>query len=263
MARSVIYEPKGKAGEYAPLALNLYDGCVHGCVYCYAPTVTHTNRNVFHQPGWVAPRAGVLKDLAIQAPSLAGDPRPILLSFTSDPYQPAEKRAEITRGALKILVDNKLKVTILTKSGLWGLVRDRDIFTMRHDSSHCSDSLARQGYPQAHTWAATLTLDDPDESLKWEPGAALPRERIMGLAQAKAWGFDTWVSFEPVIDPEAVYRLLDATHEFVDFYKVGKLNYHPHAQTIDWRRFKMEMEERLTRLGKPHYFKKDLLEAAK
>jgi DNA repair photolyase len=159
-------------------------------------------------------------------------------------------------------VDNKLKVTILTKSGLWGLVRDRDIFTLHHDSTSCSDSLARQGYPQAHTWAATLTLDDPAMSQQWEPHAALPEERIMGLRQAKAWGFDTWVSFEPVIDPEAVYRLLDETHEFTDHYKVGKLNYHPHARTIDWRRFKNEIEERLVKLGKPYYLKQDLLEAA-
>jgi DNA repair photolyase len=38
MSRLVIYEPKGKAGEYAPLALNLYAGCSHGCTYCFAPT---------------------------------------------------------------------------------------------------------------------------------------------------------------------------------------------------------------------------------
>jgi DNA repair photolyase len=30
-----IYEPKGKAREYAPLALNLYESCPHGCKYCY------------------------------------------------------------------------------------------------------------------------------------------------------------------------------------------------------------------------------------
>jgi hypothetical protein len=79
---------------------------------------------------------------------------------------------------------------------------------------------------------------------------------------AKEAGIHTWVSFEPVLDPEAVYRLLDQTSEFVDFYKVGKLNYHPLAQEIDWRRFMGEMEERLSRLGKPYYLKKDLREAA-
>jgi hypothetical protein len=37
---SVIYAPKGQAGEYAPYALNLYRGCGHGCAYCYVPNVT-------------------------------------------------------------------------------------------------------------------------------------------------------------------------------------------------------------------------------
>jgi hypothetical protein len=31
----IIYEPKGPAREYAALALNLYNGCTHGCIYCY------------------------------------------------------------------------------------------------------------------------------------------------------------------------------------------------------------------------------------
>ena len=34
---NAIYEPKGAAREYAELACNLYTGCNHGCLYCYAP----------------------------------------------------------------------------------------------------------------------------------------------------------------------------------------------------------------------------------
>jgi len=32
---AIIYEPKGAAREYAELALNVYRGCVHRCIYCY------------------------------------------------------------------------------------------------------------------------------------------------------------------------------------------------------------------------------------
>jgi hypothetical protein len=81
-----------------------------------------------------------------------------------------------------------------------------------------------------NAWSATLTHDDPAVSLEWEPGAALPAERIEALRIAHTAGIKTWVSFEPVIDPESVCRLLDLPHGFVDFYKVGKLNYHPRAK---------------------------------
>ncbi|MFZ5451508.1 MAG: SPL family radical SAM protein [Thermodesulfobacteriota bacterium] len=246
MKRTVIYEPRGKAREYAPLALNLYRGCFHGCLYCFAPTATFADREVFHDPTFIKPRPGILEDLEEQAGLMAGDKREILLSFTSDPYQPIEKEARITRVALEILMAHNLTATILTKGGTWGLKRDSDLLTLN----------------PANAWSVTLTHDTNETSRQWEPDAALPEDRIDSLSMAKKLGLKTWVSFEPVIDPEAVYRLLEATHEFVDLYKVGKLNYHPLAKEIDWRRFKGEMEERLTRLGKPYYLKKDLLEAA-
>jgi len=245
MKRTVIYEPRGKAGEYAPLALNLYRGCLHGFLYCFAPTATFTDRETFHDPSYIQPRLGILEDLEEQARRMAGDKREILLSFTSDPYHILERGAQVTRRALEILMSNNLSVTILTKGGTWGLERDRDLLALN----------------PANAWSVTLTHDDRLVSLEWEPYAAMPLDRIGSLYFAKKLGLKTWVSFEPVIDPEAVYRLLEATHEFVDLYKVGKLNYHPLAKEIDWRRFKGELEERLTRLGKPYYLKKDLLEA--
>lgn len=76
-------------------------------------------------------------------------------------------------------------------------------------------------------FGVTLTHDIDSVSLKWEPGAPPPDSRIKSLIEAWNLGIETFISFEPVIDTEAVYRLIDKTHEFVDFYKVGKLNY-PH-----------------------------------
>src|SRR3972149_6634508 len=47
-AMGVIYEPTGKAREYAELAVNLYSGCGHSCGYCYAPACLKKTRADFY-----------------------------------------------------------------------------------------------------------------------------------------------------------------------------------------------------------------------
>jgi len=240
----IIYEPKGKALEYSPLAANLYKGCSHGCTYCYVPGIPPYKfaKNAREQfSADPQPRKDIIKLFERSARKIAGDPRRILLSFTSDAYQPIEKQHKITRQALSIAAGYHLKTQVLTKAGAWAVERDLPIL----QKARC-------------IWAATLTLDDPDQSKKWEPGAALPADRIQALKTAHKNGLKTWVSFEPVIDPAAVYRLIHETHDFVDLYKVGKLNHHPFADTIDWAEFLVTVEDLLDRYSKPRYIKKDL-----
>jgi len=236
-----IYVPRGKALEYSELACNLYKGCSHACAYCFAPGATFTDRQKFSSPDYIRPRPGIIAELNRDAEKLAGDPRTILMSFTSDVYQEAEKKLKLTRQALSVMALNNLTPQILTKAGAWAIERDMDL--LQHANG---------------IWAATLTTDCPEESIKWEPGAALPADRIKALQIAKDAGLRTWVSFEPVIDPEAVYRLIDQTHDFVDLYKVGKLNYHPLAKEINWNKFLSDAEKRLDHYGKDRYIKKDL-----
>ena len=44
---TLIYAPKGQAGEYSPLAVNPYPGCGHGCSYCYVPRMLKMPRVEF------------------------------------------------------------------------------------------------------------------------------------------------------------------------------------------------------------------------
>lgn len=236
-----IYQPRGKALEYSPLALNLYKGCSHGCAYCFAPSATFTPREQFHSADHIRPRPDILAQAEKDAKKLAGDHRDVLLSFTSDVYQPAEERYQVTREALLILKKHQLHPTILTKGGALAR-RDFDIL---------------QSIPGA-AFAVTLTCRDAKASLDWEPGAALPEVRIENLREAHKAGIRTWVSFEPVLYPAQVLDMIRETAPFVDLFKVGKLNYHPHAKTIDWPKFRVDVVALLKDTGKPYIIKKDL-----
>ena len=108
------------------------------------------------------------------------------------------------------------------------------------------------------TYGATLTLLDAADSKHWEPRAALPEQRLQALRIAHDHGIRTVASLEPVIDPEQTLEMIEWAHEFTDLYKVGKLNYHPHAATIDWHDFGHKAVELLDSLGAKYYIKNDL-----
>ena len=237
---SYIYAPKGQAGEYAPLAANPYRGCGHKCAYCYVPKITGQDRAEFNQ-GAVVRNDGTYLDLlrkdAVKYRS-AGITEQVMISFTSDPYHPGD--TSTTRAALEILIDHGLAMCTLTKGGTRGL-RDIDLFRTDRDA-----------------FASTLTSLDDRFSEKWKSGAALPRDRIIALERFHERGIFTWVSLEPTIDVEASLAIVDATHRFVDLYKVGRVNYLPITKTTDWRDYTLRMIDKLHQLGKAHYIKKDL-----
>ena len=118
MSGKVIYEPKGKAGEYGELAVNPYLACTHSCEYCYCPQFLHKKPEEFFTTP--TPRKDFLKNLekdckklsAVNAPI-----SPIFLSFIGDCYQPFEVEAKITRQTIEVIKQYGLNFTILTKAG--------------------------------------------------------------------------------------------------------------------------------------------------
>jgi len=235
----VIYPPKGKAREYAPLACNVYRGCDHACIYCYAPSATYRRREVFNAPEL---RKNFITQLKKDAKKLweSRNRSPVLLSFTCDPYQSFDVERKITRQTIEILHARRIGVQVLTKGGSRAL-RDLDLFT------------------PADAFAATLTCIDESKSLEWEPGAATPPDRIYTLHQFYQAGVKTWVSLEPVLDPAVAIQIVRETHSFVHLFKVGKINYHPLSKSIDWRSFGLRIIDTLESLNQPYYIKDDLL----
>src|SRR5262249_45502076 len=139
---------------------------------------------------------------------------------------------------LEILVEHDLAFSILTKGGSRAL-RDIDLFR-----------------PDRDCYGVTLTSVDDRLSKKWERNAPLPGDRIAALKAFHDAGIFTWVSLEPVVSVEASLAVVEATHSFVDLYKVGKMNSLNLA--IDWRAYTERALDLLNRLGARHYIKRDL-----
>lgn len=236
---AIIYEPRGQAREYAPLAVNVYRGCDHGCIYCYGPSATQRKREQFHES---CLRPNFFPQLVREAKkrAVAGDTGQVLLSFTCDPYQHLDVEERVTRRTIEILHRYGFTVQILTKGGTRAL-RDLDLLG------------------PGDAFASTLTFVDEARSREWEPNAALPDDRIEAIREMHDAGVPTWVSLEPVVDPNETLAVIRRTFEFVDLYKVGKLNYHPHAKTVDWGRFANDAVALLEETDVPFYVKDSLL----
>lgn len=245
---ATIYEPRGQAGEYSAWAANPYYGCGHKCAYCYVPRIPgQPDRKVFDAGAIL--KTGYLDQLARDAAKMRTKTdvtdRQVMISFTSDPYHPFD--TEPTRRCWETLIDNGFAICALTKGGTRAL-RDIDLFRPDRDAFACTltaldDTLTPQGDNFAETW---------------EAGAAAPSDRMKALRTFRRRGIFTWVSLEPTIDVEASLAIVDATHEYVDLYKVGRVNYNNITRTTDWRDYTLRMIEKLQRLGKAHYVKADL-----
>ena len=235
---SIIYAPKGQAGEYSRLATNPYRGCGHGCAYCYVPSALYIDRAEFNAGATL--RKNYLKLLAKDAKKYQAikSQEQVMLSFSTDPYHPGDTSP--TRTTLLILKEHGLSFCTLTKGGSCAL-RDIDLYRPGRDA-----------------FASTLTSLDASFSRNWEPYAALPEDRISTLSKFHYRGIFTWVSLEPVLDTEATLAIIERTHRFVDFFKIGRINYSKLTKTTDWEKFTHDILDLVIRLDIKAYFKKDL-----
>ncbi len=171
-------------------ALNPYRGCEHACVYCYAPSVIHWDRGKWGDVVEVKvnlPRI-LSKELRTKKKGVVG------LGTVTDPYQPAEKKYEITRRCLELLLLHDFPVCIQTKSSL--VLRDMDLLK--------KFSNVEVGI--------TLTTNDDRVREKLEPGASSVTERLRALSELSNNGIKTWVFLGPVMpyitDAEALIEAI-------------------------------------------------------
>lgn len=228
-----IYIPSGKAKEYGDYAINIYTGCPHRCYYCFAPSVLHKDKELFHSV--VEPRNGIVEAVKKQIESEHITDKLIHLCFTCDPY-PVGYDTTPTREIIKLIKDSGNHVQILTKSGIEQVKRDFDLF-----DANDNIGITYAGY------------ENPWDAPKEEPYSASPIERLQLLSYAKrGLNLKTWISCEPVLNADMIYRLITEA-VYVDLFKIGKLNYHPSG--INWREFGIEAECLCKEYGRDYYIK--------
>jgi DNA repair photolyase len=174
--------------------INPYRGCEFACKYCYA-RYTHEFMEMrdgaeFEQKIYVKQHTAELlrHDLRRVKPGEA-----IALGTATDPYQPAERRYEVTRGILEEFARHRgFELGIVTKSNL--IVRDLDL--LREVSRHNSLSV--------HLTVTTLNVE---LARVLEPRAPRPDLRIDAVRELCAAGLNVGVSCSPVLpgitDPPA------------------------------------------------------------
>ena len=237
---NIIYAPAGQAGEYAALAANPYRGCGHACAYCYVPAVIKMTRPEFDAGAFPRPNFIELLRRDAQKYRAAGITEQVMLSFTTDPFNPFDM--SLTRPTIEALIEHGLAFCTLTKGGSRA-IPFIDLYR-----------------PDRDAFASTLTSLDDAFSAKWERGAQLPGDRIATLRRFHDAGIFTWVSLEPTLDVASSLAIIEATHDFVDLYKIGRANYLPMTSTTDWRDYTLRAVELCQRLGARHYIKRDLQE---
>ena len=193
-----------KSGLYGiDYSLNPYRGCSHNCAYCYAPDILREQRK------W-----GEFLDVKTNAPEvLSKELRRIkkgsvFLSSVTDPYQPLEKRFQLTRKVLEKFIGSDLFISILTKSSL--VTRDIDLFK----KLKCEVGI-------------TITnLNGRDQKI-FEPNSSSTEERFKALRKLKDNEIKTYVFFGPILpffSDRNLETFLQRVSQLTDCVMVDRLN---------------------------------------
>ncbi|MDX1515961.1 MAG: PA0069 family radical SAM protein [Woeseiaceae bacterium] len=181
-------------------SINPYQGCEHGCIYCYArPSHSYLDLSpgldfetrIFYKPN-------AAERLLAEWQKPAYECEPITIGANTDPYQPAEKRLHITRDLLELFLKHRHPVNVITKSTL--IERDIDLYAELAGQRLCS---------------VAFSLPTLDRDLKriMEPRVPSAESRLRVLAAFAARGIPTSVLVAPVIpaiNDAEIERILEA-----------------------------------------------------
>lgn len=202
IARSIISRNRSPDIPFDQ-SINPYQGCEHGCIYCYArPTHAYLGLSPgldFETRIFAKTNAAELLRAELGRPGYV--PALLALGANTDPYQPAERRLAITRSVLSVLADARLPVGITTKSAL--VTRDIDLLA----------PMAARGLVRVYLSVGTL---DAGLARKLEPRATTPARRLQAIRELADAGIPVGVFTSPLIpaiNDAEMERVLEAAAE--------------------------------------------------
>ncbi len=182
-------------------SINPYQGCEHGCIYCYArPSHSYLDLSpgldfetrIFYKPD-------AAQRLVEEWSRDSYQCEPITIGANTDPYQPVEKAERITRGLLKRFLEHRHPVNIITKGTL--VLRDIDLLAALAEQRLCSVAISLP------------TLDD-DLKRRMEPRVPSADARLKAIRTLSAAGIPVSVLLAPSI-PAINDREIEAILEAV------------------------------------------------
>lgn len=181
-------------------SLNPYRGCEHGCSYCYArPTHEYLGFSAgleFETKIMVKEDAPQLLRRELSSPRW--QPETVSMSGVTDPYQPIERRLQLTRRCLEVFAEFRNPVGIVTKNHL--VTRDVDL-------------LAELAKYEAAVAFISITSLDGELARKLEPRATQPHGRLAAVEELSKAGIPVGVMTAPIIpglNDHEIPAILDA-----------------------------------------------------
>ena len=194
--------------------INPYLGCGHGCLYCYAAFMTRYSRHhaSFRWGTFVEAKVNIVRVLRDEL-SRKRKTGSVMLSTVCDPYQPAERRYELTRGCLEALRESGWGFDILTRSPL--VTRDINILK------------------NAPGVSVGFTIPTDDDSVRkiLEPNAPSIQSRLDALRKLRDGGIDTWAFIGPML-PMNPAGLCEALDPLVNHVLIDRLNYRSRVEGL-------------------------------
>lgn len=207
-----IYNPSGKAGEYSYWACNFYVGCSNECEYCYlkkgrgaailggnVPTLKKCFRDETH--------ALEVFEKELRANLQELQKHGLFFSCTTDPMLP--ETISLTYDSLDWCLNNNVPAKVLTKCTKW-------VEPFIEFQNNCTGKTSTKEWRKQLAFGFTLTGHD-----ELETGASTNAERIEAMKKLHDAGFKTFASIEPIIDFERSLKMIEATKDFCDLYKIG------------------------------------------